>query len=205
MSKPWKFQNRIKALSFYIASISFFFLLTGSGVEASRHKKRSMVDLAEDSVAIALVPVPEDLEVCFSPEERCDLKLVKFIDSAQKSLEVAIFDINLGLLVDHLIAQSKKIAVRMVVDRKQALSDHSAVRKLLGAGVSIRFGNQRGIMHNKFVIVDGRMMETGSFNQTNGASFMNNENQLYLANPKVLQKYQKRFEQLWQRAKPVRF
>jgi phosphatidylserine/phosphatidylglycerophosphate/cardiolipin synthase-like enzyme len=40
--------------------------------------------------------------------------------------------------------------------------------------VNLRFGHtSEGIMHNKFVIVDGKMIEIGSFNYTNHASKAN--------------------------------
>ena len=35
-----------------------------------------------------------DLEACFSPEQGCDIKFWKFIQSAKKSLDVAIYDIT---------------------------------------------------------------------------------------------------------------
>ena len=160
---------------------------------------RTPNDLDGDSTAAYVTKAPEDLEVCFSPEEHCDRKLVKFIDSAQISLDIAIFDVNLNSLVTLVIQKSKKIPVRMLVDRGQAQTKNSAVPRLIAAGVNVRYGRQHGtgIMHNKFVIVDGKWLETGSFNETNHASFYNNENQIYLSNPKVLDRYKKRFELIW--------
>jgi phosphatidylserine/phosphatidylglycerophosphate/cardiolipin synthase-like enzyme len=167
--------------------------LASAPAEARRHQQWA-VDQAPTQV-------PKDLEICFSPDEHCDRKIVTLVDSAKVSLDIAIYDINLDSLVTHIIQKSKQIPVRMVVDRGQAKTEHSAVPRLLAAGVKIKFGSQRGIMHNKFLLVDGKMMETGSFNQTNGASFYNNENQLYLSNPKVLDRYKKRFEWLWENGK----
>jgi phosphatidylserine/phosphatidylglycerophosphate/cardiolipin synthase-like enzyme len=117
--------------------------------------------------------------------------------TATQSLDIAIFDINLDQLVHELILISKKVPVRVVADRREAKSGHSLVSTLLEAGVKVKYGKQKGIMHNKFMIVDGKMLELGSFNYTNGAAFKNNENQLYLANPSVVSRYQRRFEQLW--------
>jgi len=185
-------------------------LLIGLSPDAqARRGKQFYPDPSEQSLSTAVVKTPVDLEICFSPDEPCEAKLVKFIDSAQASLDIAIFDINLGGLVNHIIEKAKKVPVRMLVDRRQAKTDpHSAVAILLRAGIPLRYGTQRGIMHNKFVIVDGRtdraMMETGSFNQTHGAAYSNNENQIYLASPKVLDRYKKRFEKIWSEGKVVR-
>jgi phosphatidylserine/phosphatidylglycerophosphate/cardiolipin synthase-like enzyme len=87
--------------------------------------------------------------------------------------------------------------VRIVVDRRQSKQPHSLARLLVKAGAKVKVGRQRGIMHNKFTIVDGQMIETGSFNYTAGASYKNNENQIYLAQPQVVDRYKKRFEKLW--------
>jgi len=66
----------------------------------------------------------------------------------------------------------------------------------------VRYGKQKGIMHNKFVIVDGKALETGSYNFTNGAAVKNNENRVYLADATLVAKYVTRFEQIWSAAAP---
>lgn len=156
-----------------------------------------IIDAIAKPVNEALVQAPADDEACFAPDEPCDVKLVKFVRSAKKSIDVAIFDLNLDKLVHELLLQSRKIPVRFVVDTRQAKSDHSLVPMLIRSGAQVRIGRQRGIMHNKFLIVDGQRLETGSFNYTNGAAFKNSENQLYLATPAVVARYRARFEKLW--------
>lgn len=143
------------------------------------------------------VQAPVDDEACFAPDEPCDIKLVKFVRSAKKSIDVAIFDLNLDQLVHELLLQSRRIPVRFVVDVRQAKASHSLVPMLIRSGARVRIGRQRGIMHNKFLIVDEKRLETGSFNYTNGAAFKNSENQLYLATPAVVSRYRSRFEKLW--------
>src|SRR3954466_12555228 len=81
----------------------------------AREKRWGMAEALTEIAKPALVSAPQDQEVCFSPDEPCDIKLVKFVDSAEKSIEVAIYDINLEELVHHLLVKSKKIPVRIVV------------------------------------------------------------------------------------------
>jgi phosphatidylserine/phosphatidylglycerophosphate/cardiolipin synthase-like enzyme len=173
--------------------------------QARRHRGMSLADTVTESVIAridaALVAPPKDEEVCFSPDEPCDIKLIKFIEGAQSSIEVAIFDLNLKPLAAKLLGKSKTVTVRVVVDRRQAKGQHSLVPELIRQGVNIRYGRQRGIMHNKFVVVDGKAVEVGSFNYTNHASKANEENQLYLTKPAVVERYRKRFEKLWSKGK----
>jgi phosphatidylserine/phosphatidylglycerophosphate/cardiolipin synthase-like enzyme len=171
----------------------------------ARKKRHTLGDEIQDRVNDVMVKTPQDAEVCFSPDEPCAVKLLRFVDSAQTSVDVAIYDLNLDQLVHHLLIASKKIQVRIVVDQRQAKGNHSLVPLLIRAGAQVRFGRQRGIMHNKFTVVDGKMIETGSFNYTNHASQSNNENQIYLRNPEVVARYKKRFEEIWSKGAPVSY
>jgi phosphatidylserine/phosphatidylglycerophosphate/cardiolipin synthase-like enzyme len=158
---------------------------------------------SKDFSKLTEAPTPRDQEVCFSPEGNCDAKLVQLVRSAKTSIDIAIYDINLEPLVQELVTQSKKIPVRMIVDQRQSKEANSSVPALINLGVNIRYGHQRGIFHNKFMIVDGKMIETGSFNYTHNAAQNNNENQVYLAIPVIVESYAKRFEELWKAALPI--
>jgi len=161
----------------------------------------SAIVISEIHAHSANSSLPQDLETCFSPEEPCDQKLIQFIASARSSLDVAIYDLTHEEIADQLIAASKRITVRIIVDQKQSKERNSLVRNLIRAsssGLQIRYGLQRGsgIMHNKFTIVDDKMIETGSFNYTRHATRYNHENQIYLRDPKVIRRFKSYFDEL---------
>jgi mitochondrial cardiolipin hydrolase len=149
------------------------------------------------------VASPSPNETCFSPEEPCGEKVAKFVEGAAVSVDVAAFDINLDSVVAALIRASNRLTVRIVVDSRQARGPHSMVLFLLENGVNVRFGRQRRLMHNKFMIVDRQALQTGSFNYTKGAASFNQENQLYTSAPETVRKYQARFEQIWSSSRPA--
>ena len=186
-----------RAFPLIVVLIPLLLSIFASPAEA---RKKTKTDEFLSAIDAALIKEPKDQEVCFSPEERCDIKLEKFVKSAKKSIDVAVFDLNLDQFVHQLLVASKKIPVRIVADRRQAKGNHSLVPLLIKAGAQIRYGRQRGLMHHKFTIVDGKMLQTGSFNYTNHASKANHENQLYIANPSVIKRYQQHFETLWDKA-----
>lgn len=145
-----------------------------------------------------------DLETCFSPDENCKGKLLEFVSSAHESLDMAVFDINIEELLNLVVTMSQRtptpVNIRIVVDKVMAGKDKSLVSKLREKGLHIKYGCQKGyFMHNKFSIVDGKTLETGSFNYTNHAS-LNQENQIYLSNPVVVERYKLRFEKMWMEA-----
>lgn len=166
-------------------------------------QKPRLSDLPYSPEALASIPYPRGQEVCFSPDDRCDLKLLKLLDGAQTSIDIAIFDLNLPALVQLLLLKSKTMRLRVVADRRQAKGNYSRISELVDAGLPVRFGRQRGIFHHKFVIVDGKTLETGSFNFTRHASQANQENQLYLTSPEILARYRAQFEHMWMEAKPA--
>ena len=94
-------------------------------------------------------------------------------------------------------------SVRIVVDRRQSKGDHSLVGVLIRAGVPIRYGKQKSIFHNKFTIIDGKRLETGSFNYTNNASRNNQENQIYLDQTEIVERFKSKFVQIWDEATPI--
>ncbi|MFM8268606.1 MAG: phospholipase D-like domain-containing protein [Pseudomonadota bacterium] len=136
-------------------------------------------------------------DICFSPTESCDEKLIRFIRSAEKSLDVAVFDVTHPQIVHEILVATKKIPVRILVDKRQSLGEHSLVSLLVRAGAQVKVGHQRGIMHHKFVVLDQKAVETGSFNFTINASFKNQENQVYLSDPVFVKRFLRQFEIMW--------
>ena len=176
---------------------------TDASARARRSKIEKAIAQEAQQVSRDTASAPVDGEVCFAPVDPCDVKLVKFVEGAKKSVYVAIFDLNLDQLVHVIALASRKIDVRVLVDARQSKGDHSLVDTLIKLGVSVRYGRQKGIMHNKFIIRDGEMVETGSFNFTNHAAFANNENSIYLATPAIVERYRARFETIWAEGKPA--
>lgn len=176
-----------------ILSITFFSCFAQAN---HNHRHVAPKEVFDESA----VKAPVENEVCFSPDEHCDVKLYKLIQTAEKSIDIAIYDINIDKLVHEVLVASKKIPVRIVVDKRQSKGDHSLVPLLIKAGAKVRYGKQRGIMHDKFTIIDGKVVETGSFNYTNHASVANQENQVYLTTPIIVDRYKVRFEKIWNEA-----
>lgn len=182
----------------WIFRIVLIMVMLGSGPLAlARSKAERLAERAAKVVANQLAQAPVANEVCFSPSDPCEVKLVKFISSAKKSLDVAVFDVNLDSVINALIEASVRIPVRVLVERRNSKNHHSGVPKMVRKGIKVRFGRQKGIMHHKFVIVDGTRLEIGSFNFTNGAANSNQENQVYLEVEPIVSAFRKQFEKMW--------
>ena len=54
--------------------------------------------------------------------------------------------------------------MRVVVDKSNETARYSAATFLANQGVPVRIDYQYAIMHDKFMVIDGETLETGSFN-----------------------------------------
>src|SRR5437868_3410157 len=95
----------------------------------------------------------QNMQTCFSPSENCDKIIVDYIKSATKTIDMAIYSLALDDIHKALVeAKQKGVKIRIVADEEQASGDYSEIPEMVRKGFSIRFGSQKGSMHNKFTI-----------------------------------------------------
>lgn len=123
--------------------------------------------------------------------------LIGVINGAQRSLDVAVYELDLDPVGDALLAAQKRgVAVRIVTDSDSLAEDETLIR-LKKAKVPLVPDDRRPIMHNKFVIVDGQAVWTGSWNFTNNDTFRNNNNAIFIQSPELAQNYALEFEEMF--------
>lgn len=131
-----------------------------------------------------------------------DAAIVGDFERAQKTIDAAVFDFRLPSLVDALVrAVGRGVKVRAIVDyeaNQEAQDFTDAVAKLEKAGVSVVKNQRSALMHNKFAVVDNRLLWTGSMNFTPNDAYRNNNNMLRLDKPALIANYEQMFERLFQ-------
>eukprot|EP00659_Diplonema_papillatum_P003092 gene3092-4854_t len=102
-------------------------------------------------------------------------------------------------------AKKRGVNVMVVADKKGNTAKYSAVTFLANEGVPVRLNGNYAIMHNKYIVIDGRDVETGSFNYTQAAAKSNAENALLLRGvPELAISYANNFNKLWAEADTLR-
>ncbi len=125
-----------------------------------------------------------------------DLYLVRAIDDARQSVDVAIYSLNLWSIRDALLRAYKRgVLVRMVLDEKEINED--APRRLRAAGIPIVPDTGPGLMHNKFVVIDRSEVWLGSANFTMGSMYYGNNNLLRIRSQELAQNYTSEFEEMF--------
>ena len=117
--------------------------------------------------------------------------MVETIASAKREVRLAAYSFTEPAIGKALLdAKKRGVDVAVVVD-----TEHNGKRKtasvadfLVSNGVPVRVTSAFAIMHNKFIVVDGSTVQTGSFNYSRAAEKSNAENVLSIVNCSALAK-----------------
>lgn len=142
---------------------------------------------------ITWADVGSTVEVGFSPEGTAEDLVLKVIDSAQHDIKLAGYSFTSAKVVRGLLnARRRGVAVALVVDEKNNIGGdssgkaRSALSALLSAGSAVRLNGSYAIHHDKYILVDAKHVETGSYNYSAAAANRNSENVLVIWNNKEL-------------------
>ncbi|MFN8534574.1 MAG: phospholipase D-like domain-containing protein [Dehalococcoidia bacterium] len=135
-----------------------------------------------------------------------DEHLVAFVDGAQRSLDVAIYDFDLQNVATALArAKGRGVTVRLVTDTDTVENDDRAIQgafeTVRRAGIPVVPDKRGAIMHHKFVVRDGEAVWTGSYNFTTNDTFRHNNNALVIQSPQVAANYAGEFDQMFVRGR----
>lgn len=141
-----------------------------------------------------------DIEVYFSRVDDPQAAIVQALDGAEQTVHIALYYFTDPKLADAVVrARERGVAVYVYLDRSQVKQQYSQARYLAAQDVPVRISSNRAIMHNKFAIVDGATVITGSYNWTKSAYQRNDENLLVIRRGDVAARYKRRFAALWTR------
>ncbi len=156
-------------------------------------------------LSLVVMPVYADTKVLFSPQGGIGQKLVRIYRGAKSDIRVAMYSLTVKGQANALIAAHKRgVNVQVVLDTNLGRQKTSMSKTLAGAGIPVRHvGPSGGSMHHKFIIVDGKLLATGSYNISNDAEDHSNEAMLFITDKKVIDSFAGEFDRLWQKGKQV--
>ena len=88
-----------------------------------------------------------------------------------------------------------------VITLDRAQSDDDFVRRLLAEGIDVRRVTPRGEearFHQKYAVLDAKLVVTGSYNWTVQGDIANHENVVILRHEPAARAFQENFEKTWQ-------
>jgi len=137
-------------------------------------------------------------EVYFSLSNNPQKAIIKNINQAEAFINIAIYVFTDKEIAASLInAQDKGVKVRVYLDKSQIESTYSISRFLVQKVIKVRISTNNYIMHNKFAIIDNRLLLTGSYNWTFSANNRNDENLMVIDDLEIIEIFQNQFVNLW--------
>jgi phosphatidylserine/phosphatidylglycerophosphate/cardiolipin synthase-like enzyme len=143
------------------------------------------------------------VEVWFGPvwpgeRDGLDTAFFDLIDSARESCYCALFDVDLDEAARRLALRHQAgVDVRIVTDSQH--EGRQALRTCINAGIPVVFDNRSPFMHNKFCVVDGEAVWTGSTNVTFNGFYKNNNNALLIRSRPLAANYGSEFSEMFDR------
>ena len=124
------------------------------------------------------------------------------MDRATTSIDVADYDFDLTDVANAMDrAKQRGVRVRMVTDTDTLTNPNKAVQNAFGilkqANIPIVDDQREAIMHDKFTVVDGEWVETGSWNYTDGDTYHLNNNMIVIHSTDLAQNYTNEFEKMF--------
>ncbi len=166
--------------------------------------KRTRFAARGETVSLNGVELPSR---AFSDETSIAGHLIRAIDAARVSIDIAIHGLGLREVQEALLrAKNRGVKIRIVMNQTHIFPENDRdkrtpeVQALIDQGFDmkmLRGGDQYGIMHNKFSVFDGQVLETGSFNWTRAADTLNWENAMFLAEKARIKAYQLYWNWMW--------
>lgn len=143
------------------------------------------------------------VEVLFSPDDQVASHLISLIHSATQEIDFMVFSFTSEEIAQALVERHQAgVVVRGVLEADQVGSLSSQYGMLRQAGIEVRLDGNPATMHHKVLLVDDRVVATGSYNYSLSAETTNDENLLILYSAAAADLFGGEFERLFQGGLP---
>ena len=112
-------------------------------------------------------------------------------------MDIAIYELNLDEIGEAILAARERgVKVRLVTDTDE-LEALETLIWLEEEGIRIVSDDRNALMHNKFVVVDGQKVWTGSWNFTTNGTFRNDNHAILIYSTELAANYSAEFEEMF--------
>lgn len=132
-----------------------------------------------------------EIKVCFVPAQKCEPQVVAAIDNAESQILVQGYgfsDIKIIAALQNAAADPRHVDVQVILD-KTNITASTGARRMVASKVPTWIDDGVTIAHNKVMIIDHKLVLTGSYNWTVSAQKHNAENLLFITDPAIATLY----------------
>ena len=137
--------------------------------------------------------------VVFTSEDPAlEQAIIPVVKSATKSIRFLTFSFTDFPLAEAMIERSKNgVEVAGVFERLGSDTEAAELKTLICANVPARRDGNSNFLHHKVIVIDERIVVTGSMNYSTNAEESNDENVLIIDNAEIARLYTQEFERVW--------
>ena len=134
-------------------------------------------------------PLPP-IDVYFSPKGGCTDAILKELKAAKSTVLVQAYWFTSEVIAKALVeAHQRGVKVEVILDRSRTEIDNDQAAFIVRNDVPTFIDDKHTTAHSKVIIVDGRVVVTGSFNFTQQAEEENVENLLVIRDKAIAEKF----------------
>jgi phosphatidylserine/phosphatidylglycerophosphate/cardiolipin synthase-like enzyme len=178
----------------FILIISLFILL---GCGGGRKEIGSFTEDVSDKSGVSIKPYFSFTNRNFNKGGGIDELIIKEIKEAKKNIRLAMYGFSNDRIRDAVIETYKRgIDTIIVTDDSQINSENIKLLKEAGIEV-IDDEDKSALMHHKFLVIDEKIVWSGSANYSYYAFYKNNENLVRFTGSKIARVYLDEFDELY--------
>lgn len=125
-----------------------------------------------------------------------DKEIMRLIDSAKESINLANYEIQSVDMANKLIEKAKSgVKIKIVTDTDHLKYD--SIKKLKDEKIIIKDDKRDAFMHHKFMVIDNTIVTTGSINFTDRSLYEHNNDLLEINSKELAENYNVEFSRLF--------
>lgn len=160
---------------------------------------------AQSSKEPAVFVPQTHIRVYFTPGDSAESAIVEQLLGAKDSILVQAYSFTNPAIAAALVsAQQRGVRVVVLLDKSHRTQKYSAADFTSHGGVETLIDDRHAIAHNKIMIVDGKVVITGSYNFTKAAEKNNAENLVIIDSPDVAAKYLQNWQKHQRHSQPYK-
>jgi phosphatidylserine/phosphatidylglycerophosphate/cardiolipin synthase-like enzyme len=140
-----------------------------------------------------------DIETYFSPDDNVAARLVELLGTAEQSIHFLAFSFTSDNIAQVIRERADAgVTVMGVMEDAQVASNQGTEFDLfVQAGLEVRRDGNPGQMHHKVIIIDRKIVITGSYNFTGSAEDRNDENLVIIFSPEIAELFLAEFARVF--------
>lgn len=147
-----------------------------------------------------------EINVFFSPGDTCVKHINELIESAISELDICVFTISDDRISRALVkAMKNEVSIRIISDNTKMYDEGSDIENLAKVGIPVKIDTTDNHMHHKFMVIDQKIVLTGSYNWTRSAALYNQENVISFEDKAIASQFLSEFNSLWESCEDLEY